>query len=73
MDHSNKVQQCVEALCQNGCDVVRATIHALERGLPVAQTDTMSDQERKAVLCELKAIMSVYDARTPGQTNRDQS
>ncbi len=73
MDNSNKVQQCVEALCQSGCDAVRATIHALERGLSVVQTDAMSDQERNAVLCELKAIMSVYDARDAGQTNRDQS
>ncbi len=46
------VQQCVEALCQSGCDAVRATIHALERGLPVAQTDTMTDQERNC--CALR-------------------
>lgn len=73
MRQSSKVQQCVEALCQNGCEAVRATIHALERGLPVAQTDAMDDHERHAVLTELKAIMSVYDARDGGQTNRDQS
>lgn len=62
MRQSSKVQQCVEALCQNGCQAVRATIHALERDLPVAQTETMDDHERAAVLAELKAIMAVYDA-----------
>lgn len=71
MAHSIKVQQCVEALCQNGCGVVRATIRALEQGLTVAQTDAMAEHERAAVLQELKAIMAVYDARD--QTNRDQS
>lgn len=63
MPHSSKVQQCVEALCQNGCQAVRATIQALERDLPVAQTDAMDACERAAVLAELKAIMAVYDAR----------
>lgn len=63
MHRSSKVQLCVEALCQNGCQAVRATIDALERDLPVAQTEAMDDQERAAVLAELKAIMAVYDAR----------
>lgn len=63
MPHSIRVQQCVEALCQNGCEAVRATIHALERDLPVALTDTMDEDERAAVLAELRAIMAVYDQR----------
>lgn len=63
MPRSSKVQQCVEALCLNGCEAVRATIDALERDLPVAQTEAMEEHERTAVLAELKAIMAVYDQR----------
>jgi hypothetical protein len=63
MPNSDKVQECVEALCQNGCIAVRATIDALELGMPVAQTDGMQPEERSAVLAELKSIMAVYDDR----------
>lgn len=73
MGHSINVQQCVEVLCQNGCEVVRATIHALEHGLEVPQTEVLAEHERAAVLEELKAIMAVYDARDSAQTKRDQS
>lgn len=56
-----QVNQCVEALCECGCEAVRATISAMEGGLPVAQTDGMSEAEKARVLAELKAIMDVYD------------
>lgn len=61
MVESHKIQERVEALCQNGCKAVNATIIALESGQPVAQVEDMSPQERSAVLRELKAIMAVYD------------
>ena len=60
---SHPVQACVEALCLNGCEAVRATIRALEAELPVVQTDGLSAEQRRAVLEELKAIMDVYDRR----------
>lgn len=60
---SEKVNQCVEALCMTGCDAVRATIKTLEEGLTVAQTEGLDEEERRAVLNELKAIMAVYDDR----------
>lgn len=56
----DRVQQCVEALCLNGCEAVRATIRALENGVPVVQTEGMDGTQRAAVLRELKAIMAVY-------------
>ena len=59
--HSNKIQQCVEALCQNGCRAVRATIDVLESGQEVPQMSHLNAEERSAVLNELKSIMSVYD------------
>lgn len=60
-----RVDRCIENLCQNGCAAVRATIVALESGLDVKQTDGMSQQECKLVLMELKAIMDVYDRPCP--------
>lgn len=58
---SHKVTECIDHLCQSGCDVVRATIKALEGDLPVTQTRDLSARERQAVLEELKSIMAVYD------------
>lgn len=56
-----QVNECVEALCLTGCDMVRATIKAMEEGLPVAQTAGLSDDEKLQVLDELRTIMAVYD------------
>ncbi|MGD9000304.1 MAG: hypothetical protein PVF75_07805 [Granulosicoccaceae bacterium] len=60
---SDKINRCVEALCQNGCDAVRATISSLEIGLPVHATRDLDAEESAAVLGELKTIMAVYDDR----------
>ena len=58
-----KVQDCVEALCHCGCEMVRATISAMEEGQSIAQTEGLENDEAHLVLNELKAIMSVYDTR----------
>ena len=58
---SSKVNQCVEALCQCGCEVVRATIDSMELGLSPVQTQGLEKDEIASVLCELKSIMAVYD------------
>lgn len=63
MTDSDPISQCVEALCQCGCDAVRATITAMETGHAVAQVAGLSDQQRQKVLVELKAIMAVYDRK----------
>jgi hypothetical protein len=60
---SEQVSQCVDALCQCGCDAVRATISAMESGALVPQVESLSETERERVLDELKAVMAVYDAR----------
>ncbi|MBD3671563.1 MAG: hypothetical protein HUJ29_12410 [Gammaproteobacteria bacterium] len=59
----HKIQECVEALCQSGCEMVRATISAMEDGQSIAQTCGLKQDEASAVLNELKTIMSVYDRR----------
>ena len=60
---SDKVNHCIETLCLNGCDAVRATITSLETGLPVEATRHLDADECAAVLLELKTIMAVYDDR----------
>jgi hypothetical protein len=60
---TTQVNQCIDALCQCGCDAVRATIEAMEAGADVPQVQTLSSEEREQVLDELKAVMAVYDAR----------
>jgi len=56
-----KINQCVEALCQSGCEAVRATITSMEMNLRSSQTQDLDQKEYDAVLSELKTIMSVYD------------
>jgi len=58
---TEQVNQCVDALCQCGCDAVRATIVAMEIGADIPQLQTLNQEERMVVLHELKAVMAVYD------------
>jgi ClpP class serine protease len=60
MDHQ-KLAQCLELLCQSGCESVNATITALEKKQPFSLTQELTEQEQQIILHELKAIMSVYD------------
>ncbi len=62
--NSEQLSQCIDALCQCGCDAVRATITAMESGVVVPQVETLSEEERQAVLEELKAVMAVYDRKS---------
>jgi len=59
---SMKVNQRIEAVCEAGCEAVRASIATLETGHQVALTDDLSPEETQQVLQELKVIMSVYDS-----------
>ena len=58
-----KVNQCVEALCANGCEAVRATISNLENDVSLEQLRDLDADETITVLNELKSIMSVYDTQ----------
>ena len=59
--NSLKVNQRIEAVCEAGCDAVRASIQTLESGHQVALTNDLSKEETQKVLEELKTIMSIYD------------
>jgi len=58
-----KVNQCIEALCANGCEAVRATISSMEMGSSPSQIHNLDQDEYNIVLNELKSIMSVYDTQ----------
>ena len=65
MNH-DRVNRCIEALCACGCEGVHAVITALEQGLYIQETAGLSQEEKKAVLNELKSVMEVYSCRHPG-------
>ncbi len=60
MDHP-KLTKYLEILCQSGCKAVNATITAMENNQSISAIDDLSPDERRIVLQELKAIMSVYE------------
>ncbi len=57
------ISQPLEAICQLGCEVTRATIEALELGHEVPQAEGLGDEARQELITELKAVMAVYDER----------
>ncbi len=59
MDHQ-KLAQCLEILCQSGCETVNATIKAMENNQAINLSQELSDEEYQIVLHELKTIMAVY-------------
>jgi hypothetical protein len=56
----NKVQLCVELVCQKGCTDVLETIFALEQNRAVSEMHSLNSDEVQAVLTELKQIMAIY-------------
>ncbi len=56
-----KINHCVETLCNKGCREVTRTIGIMERHEPLAETAALSAEEQAAVLHELQSIMAVYD------------
>jgi hypothetical protein len=58
--HQRLVDECVEAVCQQGCRSVRLIIAALERGEPLPETEGLDDLDRQGVLDELRSIMASY-------------
>jgi len=55
-----KIEQCVEALCNKGCQFVREDISRLQAGEILPETGHLTDEERQSVLEELQDIMAVY-------------
>ena len=55
-----QVERAVEILCHQGCQAVWGVINALERGETLPETAGLEASEVRAVIGELKSIMSVY-------------
>lgn len=51
----------IESICGNGCIEVNQTILLLEKGKSPSHLEHLDDDERHAILKELKSIMGVYD------------
>ncbi|OOZ34321.1 hypothetical protein [Solemya velesiana gill symbiont] len=55
-----KIDACVEAICNKGCQEVRQDISLLEQGDNPPELKNFTNEERMKVLTELKTIMAVY-------------
>ena len=55
------IQECVDALCEQGCSKVNDYIGALQNGEDFPEVAGMSRAERQDVLRQLIEIMAVYD------------
>lgn len=55
-----RIDDCIEALCNKGCSAVWGYIEALEAGTSLPETQELNATERQTVLIELKSVMSVY-------------
>lgn len=58
-----KIDRCVETLSLRGCAKVCEVIRLLEEGTPLSETTELTEDEREAVLNELKSVMAVYAER----------
>lgn len=58
-----KIQTAVTDICEQGCVFVREAIALLAAGKDPLPAQSFGEQERAAILEELKTIMAVYDAR----------
>jgi hypothetical protein len=56
-----RIDRCVELICELGCQTVREVIVAMERGEEMPQLAGLDSAEKLAVLEELKKVMDVYD------------
>jgi hypothetical protein len=63
-ERSATIEECVEALCNEGCNKVYGYIRALEKGEEFPQVAHFSMEDRRMVLTQLVSIMYVYDGRT---------
>ena len=61
MAQTYSVDYCIEQVCQKGCSSVWNDIEALEAGRLIPEAEGLNEDQRAAVLVELKSVMSVYE------------
>jgi hypothetical protein len=57
----NRIDLCVEALCQEGCGKVTEYINSLQAGETPPVLAHLAPAEVKAVLYELVSVMAAYE------------
>ena len=62
--HNIKTHKIVEDICKLGCNRVNELIEKLERRENIDEVSGLDQNEIDALLCELKAIMAVYQKRS---------
>ena len=61
MAQTYSVDYCIEQVCQKGCSSVWSDIEDLEAGRLIPEAEGLNEDQRAAVLVELKSVMSVYE------------
>lgn len=59
--NKDRVEACLERLCNKGCRSVWGDIEALEAGRPLAETRGLEPHEIRRLIRDLKEIMAVYE------------
>ena len=62
----DKIDQCVESLCNQGCSRVTGYIAALRAGQEFPEVAELSGEERRRVLEVLVSIMAAYNGSCEG-------
>jgi hypothetical protein len=57
---NQRIDTCLESICNQGCRSVRSCIDALKAGRQPAETSALTPEERQELLHELEGIMAVY-------------
>jgi len=63
----NPIEKSVEILCERGCVEVRRAIADLEAGREVSGIGHLTEEERRAVLDELREVMMPYGDSCPSE------
>ncbi len=61
----SRIDQCVEAICQKGCQATREDLARMKRGDIIMEISHLSKAEQKEVEREIAAIMAVYGDACP--------
>ncbi len=62
---NTRIDQCVEAICQKGCQATRDDLARMAAGEVIEETEHLSEEERQRVHHEIAAIMAVYGDACP--------
>lgn len=60
-EHSNKITEKIESVCEQGCSEVNELLKKAENGNNIGELSGFSETEIEQIIDELNEIMSVYD------------